>query len=199
MNEEKVKKVNSRFFGRQRRVDFIEKIAYVVVGIFSVALIFYLVSKQSENVDHNVNFAYLTTYMQNKGYSCELLFRSGGKCSLRNERYESFFYRYDNGLQLSIKTENYFAKVDHSDGSDKVEFNTYKDAYIGYRNMEYTCTLKDTVISEVDRCVTKNGVVLDNEAYIGVINDLLHEIELIINSSGYEKDALIYDYEWIKK
>ena len=29
----KDKKVNSRFFGRQRRIDFVEKLAYIVVGI----------------------------------------------------------------------------------------------------------------------------------------------------------------------
>ena len=199
MDEGKVKKVNSRFFGRQRRLNLLEKAIYIVIGIFSIALIFYLVSKQSENVDDNVNFAYLSTYLQDRGYSCELLYRSGGKCSMRREGYESFFYRYDNGLQLSIKTENYFVKVNHSDGKDEIEFNTYRNAYIGYRNMEYTCTVKDTVISEVQKCVTKNGVELDNNAYLGVINDTLHQIDLIIEASGYEKDALVYNYEWIKK
>ena len=185
----KDKKVNSRFFGRQRRIDFVEKLAYIIVGIFAVGLVFYLVTQKTDFEEVNVNYAYLATYMQQKGFTCELLNRSGGKCYIVRGDTEYSFYRYDDGLQYIIKSESYSLNIKHLSGADSMEFRTYNNAYIGYRDSVYQCTYKDGFLSELDKCVTSDGFIRET------INDLNN----IVEASGYERKPLIENYEWVKK
>ena len=199
MNEIKDKKVNNMFFGRQRRVNFAYKIVYVIVAILVICLVIYLVTRKNEYVDRNVDYAFLANYMYSKGYTCELLNRSGGKCILRKGTNEYSFYRFDDGLQYVLRTENYSLNIKHLGGTDVIEFKTFDNAYIGYRNLEYTCTTKDGILSELDKCVTKNGVELDYKAYIGFINGTFKELDNIMTASGYDKEALVVSYEWVKK
>ena len=193
------KKVNSRFFGRQIRIDFVEKLAYIIVGIFAVGLVFYLVTQKTDFEEVNVNYAYLATYMQQKGFTCELLNRSGGKCYIVRGDTEYSFYRYDDGLQYIIKSESYSLNIKHLSGADSMEFRTYNNAYIGYRDSVYQCTYKDGFLSELDKCVTSDGTELDLEVYLGFIRETINDLNNIVEASGYERKPLIENYEWVKK
>ncbi len=199
MDEKKIKNVNKMFFGRQRRIDLAEKIAYVLVGVLAIILIVYLVTRHTDFTDKNVNFAYLVNYMTEKGYTCEMLNRSGGKCTLRRENVDYTFYRYDDGLQYVLNTESYSLNVKHLGGVDLIEFKTNGNAFINYRNKEYICTTKNGILSELDKCVTDEGEELDFKAYIGFINETFYELDKIMEAAEYDKDALVNDYEWIKK
>ena len=51
----------SVFYGRARRIELYEKIAYVVAGLVAAIIVVFIVSKQSTNQDNNVDFALLRT------------------------------------------------------------------------------------------------------------------------------------------
>ncbi len=199
MDEKKVKKVNSMFFGRQRRVDFAEKVAYIVVAIFALALVVFLVTRKTDFVDKNVDYAYIVNFFQRKGYSCEMLSRNGGNCTLRNKDVENSFFRYDEGFQFMKRVDNFSLTIKHMDGIDNIEFKTFSSAYLGYRDKTYTCTTKNGVFSEVDKCTTNNGEELDFQSYIGYINEALYELDSMMDESGYDKSILLENYEWVKK
>ena len=199
MDENKVKKVNSRFFGRQRRIDFIEKLAYVGVAIFALALVVYMVTRKTDFVETNVDYAYLVNYMQKKGYNCEMLNRSGGSCTLRTKDYEYSFFRYDEGFQYTKTLKNYSLTIKHLDGVDTIEFKTFSGAYLGYKDKVYKCTTKKGVFSEIDKCVTDKEEVLDFESYTGFINEALYDLSNMVDASGYDKKVLLDNYEWVKK
>ena len=199
MNESKGKKVNSKFFGRQRRIDFVEKITYIVIGVFAVGLVLYLVTKKTDFEDPNVNYAYLANYMQQKGFTCELLNRSGGKCYIIKGDVEYSFYRFDDGLQYIIKSETYSLNIKHLSGSDSIEFRTYSSAYIGYRDLVFQCSYKDGFLSEIDKCVTSSGKELDLPVYLGFVKEAVNDVNNMVEASGYEKKPLIENYEWVKK
>lgn len=197
------KKVNVSFFGRARRVEIVEKIVYVLVGIFAVCLTIFLVTRTKDVfVDKNVDFAYLKQYLESKGFTCEMLQDSGGSCSFENDYSNYSFVRYNTGFVYILKTDNYRLLVNHvSTGTDYITFVTYDTAYYGYKNREYVCTNVDenNILSDISSCETSDGEVLDLGAYLGVVNMAVSDLNDIIDSSGYSKDSLINDYEWIKK
>ena len=199
MDEKKVKKVNSRFFGRQRRIDFFEKVAYVLVAVLALSLVIYLVTRKTEFVETNVDYANLVNYLQQKGYKCEMLNKSGGGCTLRTKEREYHFYRYDEGFQYSKTMEHFTLTIKHLDGVDSIEFKTFNTAYLDYKDKEYTCSTKKNILSEVDECVTASGEVLDFESYIGFINESIYDLNNLVDASGYNKNILLENYEWVKK
>lgn len=190
-------KVNTMFFGRQRRIEFVEKILYVVLGIAVIVLVIFLISKQMNKEEEPSGFTNMLNYMQDMGYYCEMIHTSGGSCTLKGTNSTSIFTRYDNGFQFTVKTNNYYLFIEHlSNNGDKITFDTYDTAYTGYKNRKFTCKMKSNILSELDSCTDTEGLKLDLAAYTGVIENAIHSVNLIIDSSGYDKDVLLSDYIW---
>lgn len=190
----------SNLYGRARRIEFAERIAYIVVGIIAIILVIFLVSKQQANVDRNVNFTYLREYMEAKGFNCEMLQKSGGQCTLNNEVSLYNFIRYENGFEYIVKTKSYALSIKHVlTEEDKITFRTSSEAFSGYKNKKYVCSYKDNVIKELSSCFSEDGEELDVASYVGVIKQAMSDLNNIIDSSGYDKNELMEAYQWRKK
>lgn len=190
----------SVFYGRARRLELYEKLAYIIVGIIAVVLVFFLVTSQSSTGEANVNYAYLKQYMYDRGFSCEMIHKSGGRCHKETNGVSYVFTRYDDGFDYLVKTESYVLIINHVLQEDNsITFSTTSAAFPGYKNKEYECKLGTTVLDEFGECKTKEKEKLDLESYRGVIEQAQKDVNNIIESSGYYKQNLMEDYQWIKK
>ncbi|MDE5888633.1 MAG: hypothetical protein K2H20_01290 [Bacilli bacterium] len=190
----------SNLYGRARRIELVEKIVYTVVGIIAIALVITLVSKQVENTDDNVNFAYLRRYMEAKGFSCELIHRAGGQCVLSNENSMYSFIRYEDGFEYIIRTQGYTLSIRHKlSEENRIELRTTSEAISGYRNKQYRCSYDESVIGELGTCIDQDENELDLKSYLGLIQQSIVELNRIVDVSGYDKDKLINNYVWEKK
>lgn len=191
----------SNLYGRARRIELVEKIAYIVVGIVAVVLVVFLVSRQTTFQDQNVDFAYLREYMEAKGFVCERIHISGGQCVLSRENSSYIFIRQNDGFEYIINTKSYVLDMKHVlNEEDSISFKTYSDAFSGYRNKNYTCSFQENIIHELGQCIDEDsGSVLDLESYRGVIYQAMNDLNHIIDSSGYNKNELIENYRWQKK
>ncbi|MGN1371933.1 MAG: hypothetical protein ACI4XM_06650 [Candidatus Coprovivens sp.] len=190
----------SVFYGRARRLELYEKIIYVLVAIVAVVLIFVLVTSQSSNTESNVNYAYLKQYLYERGFVCDMIHKSGGKCRKENNGTSYVFTRYDDGFEYLVKTDSYFLIMSHSlQKENSISFSTTSEAFAGYKNKEYNCELGDNVLDTFGECKTKNGEVLNLNSYRGVIEQAQKDVNNMIDSSGYYKKNLMEDYQWIKK
>ncbi len=197
--EKNVGKV-SNLYGRARRIAFFKKIAYIVAGILLLFLLVSFISRHTEKVDDNVNFAYLRTYLESKGFKCEMIHRVGGQCVNSNEKNSYSFIRYDDGFEYIINAQGYLLDIRHkADDDKKITFKTTSDAFNGYKNKYYVCSYQDSVIGKLDTCIDEEENVLDLPSYIGVIEQAINDLNLIIDSSGYKKDTLLNDCVWEKK
>lgn len=191
----------SNLYGRARRIELVEKIAYIVVGIIAIVLVVFLVARQTKSQDGNVNFAYLREYLEIKGYMCDRIHLSGGQCVLSNENSNHVFIRRDNGFEYIVSTNSYILGMKHYlDEEDEITFKTYSEAFIGYRNRNYVCSYKKNIIGGLERCVDEDtGEELDLDSYKGVIVQAMNELNNIIDSSGYDKNELLENYIWKKE
>lgn len=190
----------SVFYGRARRLELYEKIAYIIVGVVSVILVVVIVTSQSDNSERNVNYAYLKQYFYDRGFSCDLVHKSGGKCRKDTPSTSYVFTRYDDGFEYHISTESYSLLISHTLQKEQtITFSTTSEAFAGYKNKEYKCKIKDSVLDEHGDCETKEGEVLNLNSYLGLIEQAQNEINKVIESSGYYKRDLIEDYQWVKK
>lgn len=197
----------SNLYGRARRIAFVEKVVYWLVGIIAIVLIVFVILNRQEKVDGNVNFAYLRTYLEEKGYRCDMLHRVGGQC-IKSGKYEtddlSFSYthtfiRYEDGFEYINNSRGYILDIRHkSNNESRISFRTTDNAFTGYKNQTYSCTYKDNVINELGECSSSNGNVLDVASYISVIEQSIEELNRMIDSSGYKKDKLLNDFVWEK-
>lgn len=190
----------SVFYGRARRLELYEKLAYIVVGVVAAVLVFFLVTSQSSTGESNINYAYLKQYMYDRGFSCELIHKSGGKCRKENNGVSYIFTRYDDGFEYLVKTDSYLLIINHTLQKDNyITFSTTSSAFPGYKNKNYECKIGETVLDTFGECKTKEGDLLDLDSYHGVIEQAQNEVNNIIESSGYYKKNLMEDYQWIKK
>ncbi len=190
----------SVFYGRARRLELYEKITYIVVGLIAIALVVFLVSSQSSNGEANINYYYLKQHFYNRGFSCDMVHKSGGKCRKSNEKTLYVFTRYDDGFEYLVETESYLLKLSHSlKNENYISFETTSEAFSGYRNKEYMCKFEKNVIGKLGECTTKNGEKLELNSYIGVIEQAQIEVSNAIDSSGYYRKILLDDYQWVKK
>lgn len=190
----------SAFYGRARRIEFVERMAYVTVAVVAVVLVILLVSSQSSNADRNMNFAYLRQYMESRGFECSSVHISGGQCTLSNEYSTHNFVRFEDGFEYIAKTDSYLLNIRHRlSEENSITFKTTSEAFIGYKNQEYTCEFVGNVINQLGECKTDLGEKLDINSYIGVIEQAMKDVNLIIDNSGYYKSELLENYKWIKK
>ena len=190
----------SNLYGRARRIEFVEKIVYTVVGIIAIILVITLVSRQVENTDDNVNYAYLKRYMEAKGYSCELLHRAGGQCVLRNDTSMYSFIRFEDGFEYVINTQAYILSIRHKlSEENRIELRTTSEAISGYRNKNYKCSYDENVLGELGTCIDQDENELNLNSYIGLIKQAIIELNRMVDVSGYDKDKLLNNYVWEKK
>lgn len=191
---------SNAFYGRARRIEFVERATYIIVGIISVILVFVVVGKKTVYQESNVNFSYLREYLEARGYICEVIYRSGGSCTSNSKAVTSSFIRYDEGFQFITKSDGYFLEITYMESKgDYIKLKTTSHALQGYVNKEYTCTFKDNILNELDECKDKDGGKLDSATYIGVINKAMYDLYNIVENSGYSRDKLLKNHEWVKK
>lgn len=188
-------------YGRARRIALLKKSIIAVVSILSVFIIARVVIGLLLTKENNVDFYYLKKYLVDKGFTCESMKTSGSVCKYSSEKVKERFVRYENGFDYIYNNKSYVVELYHINGVDKILFNTGDDAFANYKNLNYSCTYKENILNELDKCVLvdDNDVVLDNEAYIGIINKKIYEINMIIEASKYDKEDLLNKYEWNKK
>lgn len=199
MDEIKSNKV-SNMYGRARRIAFAKKVIYILVGLLVITLVLFFMFNKKEEVDLNVNFNYLREYMENKGFRCATIHKSGGSCIKTNENNKYTFIRYDDGFEYVANTKGYFLTIKHKASIDdsSVTFRTTTYALAGYKNLSYTCQFEGNVLKVTECMNDENESKLDSEAYLGVIKQISLELKSIIDSSGYNKDVLLNEYKWQK-
>lgn len=193
--------VVSNLYGRARRIALAKKCIYVVLFIIVIVLIGSFLSYLANREEENVDFAYLKEYMQTKGYSCELLEVTGGKCTYSTGVTGYSFIRYDNGFEYVVRTKAYTLTIRHASVNDsKITFRTTTGALPRYKSKDYSCTFKDNVVGGLDKCIeVEEFTELDSDAYLGVIEQAMVDLNEMIDASGYKKDKLLKNNEWIKK
>ncbi len=201
MNKESVsnKLGQNILFGRARRIEFVEKTAYIIIAIISVILVFVIVGRNSTINDKNVNFAYLRKYLEDRGFSCELIYQPGGTCSRTKEAGQTSFVRQEDGLEYYEKTDGYLLTIMFT--KSKGNYMTLKTtayALSGYRNKTYTCYYKDNVFGEFDYCEDSAKQRLDSKTYNGIVEKAMYDLNNIMIASGYRKDKMLESYEWEK-
>ena len=188
-------------FGRAKRLNLLKMVGIVIIGIFGVFFLGRIVVNLLMPKDDNIEYAYLKKYLVGKGFKCESLKTSGGTCKNRTDGVYELFVRYDNGFDYVYNNDKYSIELYHAGKKEKFIFTTGDGAFNGYKNLRYTCSYKESIIYELDKCILDkdNNVVLDNKAYIGIINKTMYEVRKIIAASGYNVDDLLDKYEWNKK
>jgi hypothetical protein len=190
----------SVFYGRARRIELYEKIAYVAVGIIAAIVVVFIVTKQATNDDENVDFARLRTYMANRGFSCEMVHKPNGFCSKSNDTTSYTFTRYGDGFMYRVKTKSYTLEMVHSmKKENEIVFTTTSEAFYGYKNKTYSCSFNVSVLGDIRICKTVDDEILNLSSYKGVIEQAQMDVSNILESSGYYKDILLKDYKWQKK
>lgn len=189
------------FYGRYRRVEFAKKVLVIFTAVLLLVLaIAFLSKKVIGRVNTNVEFAYLKQYFKGNGYSCQTIEKDGGNCFKESETGSVYFTRYDEGFYYLIKTDNYELYFRHIVNTyNDITFSTTDTALAGYKSKTYSCYTDDGITGKLEECITKNGIKLDSETYIGVVNEYINKLNEIIDASGYRRDSLLDDYYWIKK
>lgn len=190
----------SVFYGRARRIELYEKLAYIAAAVLAIIIIVVLVSNQSTETDRNVKFSYLRDYLQGRGYSCELLHQKNGGCTKRTDNTLYNFVRYEDGFMYTVKTDSYLMQIVHSlEKSNSITFSTTSEAFFGYKNKKYFCEFEGNVLGTLGDCLTKDGNVLNLNSYRGIIEQAQYDVDNMIEASGYYRKSLLEDYVWSKK
>lgn len=188
-------------YGRARRIELVKKIVITIVALIGVILIARFVIGLLLKKENNVAFAELKRYLSGKGYACESLKNSGAACKIRSDTVTERFIRYDKGFDYLYNNGSYIVEIYHLDGESKILFNTGDASFADYKNLRYICSFKENILNELDKCVLEDDPdeKLDNEAYIGIINKKIYEVNMIIEASKYNKKDLLENYQWNRK
>ena len=188
-------------YGRARRIELLKKVVITVVSIVGVLVIASIVIGVLMKKDTNVEFYQLKKYLSSKGFVCESMKSSGSACKYNSDNVKERFIRYEKGFDYLYNNKSYVIEIYHVDGEDRIDFNTGDDSFSNYKNLKYNCSYKGNILTAVDECVLidDKDVKLDNEAYIGIINKKIYEVNMMIEASGYNKYSLLNKYVWEKK
>ena len=173
-------------YGRARRLALYRNIAIIVGCLF---LIIFLVSQLFKKDVNNIvlgEYEQLRSYFLKREFTCESLEESGGKCISTTDNVKTTFYRYKDGFEYIVKSDSYTLSIIHR--------------FDGYKNQKFVCAFKENVLGKVSSCeAEKDGVILDINSYLGIIEQAQTDLINAINSSDYSLDSLLLTYEWIKK
>jgi hypothetical protein len=188
-------------YGRVRRIELIKRIAIVVVSLIGIVLVAKTIVDLLAPGAKVAEFSLLKRYLNDKGFACEKLTNSGAVCKYNTDNVTESFIRYDKGFAYLYNNSNYVVEIYHVDGEDRIDFSTGDDSFSNYKNLKYNCSYKGNILTAVDECVLidDKDVKLDNEAYIGIINKKIYEVNMMIEASGYNKYSLLNKYVWEKK
>ncbi len=188
-------------YGRAKRLNFLKWIVIVLVAVLGVFYLGKTVVSLLIKEDDNVEYRYMRDYLVGKGFSCQSLKSSGDSCKIKTDDVYELFIRFDNGFDYIYNNKSYVIELYHVGGKEKFQFSTGDTAFSGYKNLKYTCSYKESIVGELDKCVleTDDTINLDNEAYIGIINKTMFEVRKILYSSKYDVDDLLNNYKWTKK
>ena len=79
----------------------------------------------------------LKNYYLNRGFTCEVLENTGGRCISATNSVKTTFYRYDDGFRYTIKTEGYSLDIMHRLSEEDINI------------------IKQTLMEIIHRCVLK--------------------------------------------
>ena len=187
-------------YGRARRIAFVKYVAIALVFIFIGYFLFTKVFVEEVFVDHNQNFEYLKSYFNDKGYICEMIENSGGRCYLDTDTTYNGFIRYDDGFNYVAEANSYRLTINYMPfETHKIVFKTNSNSLAEYRNKVYYCTCKDdNLLGELDKCVTEHGEELNVNSYLGIVEKAQNDVNEILTASGYNVEYLLDNYEWQK-
>ena len=187
--------------GRARRIELAKKAAFV---LFCVVIIFVSVkriTRKEVHYDMNSSFNFLSNYFQNRGFVCTDLVASGGKCTKNNSNGVIEFARFDNGFTYIENSESLILSVYYQKdfSQNGITLKTSNYALVGYKKKDYVCYTKDgSIIGELDKCIDSEGNVLDSNTYIGSVETAIKTIKEALQVSGYDMDALLKEYKWVR-
>ena len=187
-------------YGRARRVKLVKQVSLIVIVVLLLVLAISFLFKENKYVDRNVNYAMLKSYFNGKGYSCVQLERDGGRCVNDQESYYYSFTRYADGFIFLKKTSTYTIQIRHvkSTNNNDISISTNSNSLAGTRDKTYYCITDDGLVGTLKSCVTDSGDELTTQSYLGEVEDVISDLNQIINASGYNKDSLLDDYEWVR-
>lgn len=190
--------VKTLMFGRARRIKLLKQVIVgVVILLILIIAIALIVKKNNETQNANKNFNMLRNYFVRKGYTCEMIEKSGGQCNKKASNTEYIFTRYDEGFNYLVKANSYTVEIRHIVNTyNDIILTTNNEALEGDKNKKFTCTTNDGLLGELTSCVDSNGVSVVNEVYSGAVEMTIKNLNDILSSSGYKKDKLINDYIW---
>ncbi len=188
------------FYGRARRIELAKKIIGIVLIVLVLVIFIYFISTRVKIFDRDVEYSYLINYFEKKGYNCQMIHKSGGTCVFVSDDTKYTFVRYDEGFTYVMRNDSYNLEFKHYiDSPDSIIFKTGDTGFAEVRNKYYYCTTDNSVIGNLKECVTSDGEKLELDAYIGVVEKGIYELNGILNASHYDVDSIINDYSWIKK
>ena len=187
--------------GRAKRIEMAKKSAVVLVCIIVIIVSVKYATREEVHYDYNSHYDFLASYFTMEGYICEDLTSSGARCSKNMQNGSSEFVRYDDGFTFGDRGESYVISIIYEGGTasrNGITLRTNNSALLGYRMKDYTCTTKDTILSEIDKCVDQDGVVLDAGTYLGLIEKDILLLDNAIRRSGYNYQVLINEFKWVR-
>lgn len=190
--------VRTTFFGRARRIKLMKQ---VIIGALAllvlVILVLLVVKKTTEIKEEKKSFGLLKQYFELKGYTCEIIEKSGGHCELRGDNIQYIFTRYDEGFNYLVKASSYTIEIRHYVNTyNDIILTTNTSALDGDKSKTFTCTTNDGLLGEIQDCIDKNDVSVVNEVYLGAVQMTINQLNDIINNSGCNKNKLINEYYW---
>ena len=185
-------------YGRARRIEFLKKVVITIVSVISILIVAKIVVSILLSTEEGLPFSELKKYLNGKGFVCETLTNSGAVCKYNTEGVTERFIRYEKGFDYLYNNKSYIIEIYHVDGEEKLLFSTGDNSFTNYKNIKYSCSYQENILNEIDECVAidDSDIKLDNEAYKGIINKKIYEVNMIIEASGYDKEKLLKDYIW---
>ena len=186
-------------YGRARRIALVKKIVAVLVLILIVYILITKVFVKENFVDRNQNFEYMKSYFGGKGYICERIEKSAGRCYKETDTTYIGFIRYDDGFNYVDQSTSYRLTINYFEHEvNKIVLKTNSESLEGYKNKVYYCATKGTIIDELLECKTDSGEKLDLDSYVGIVEEGIMEVNDILIYSGYNVDALLKEFVWRK-
>lgn len=175
-------------------------IVIIVIALGLGGYYWYATNQTPQTESFYDQFSVLSSYLTGNGYTCGSLLTPGSKCEKQATINSYEFFRFDDGIQYITTSKNYKVNILIRQGSSEYSIQTYEKAFDGYQNKKYFCdTINNTPLGQLDKCLTEDGKILDNDVYITVIRTAINEANTILEHSGYNASKLITLYKWEKE
>lgn len=174
----------------------------IVIFIIAIGLAgyyWYTTNQTTQTESVYDQYSVLSSYLTVNGYTCGSLLTPGSKCEKQATINSYEFFRFDDGFQYMTTSKNYKVNILVRQGSSEYSIQTYDGAFEGYQNKKYFCTtINDAPLGQIDKCITENIEILDNDVYLTVVKTAIREIDTILEHSGYDASKVITQFKWEK-